>query len=181
MVLTDSPKLAQRCQRLKNLSFLESKRFWHEEVGFNYRMTNIQAALGAAQLETIDEMAEKRRQNAFRYNVLLSQIPGITLPVERQDVKNVYWMYGILVDRAFGMSRKNLMAALKEKGIETRTFFLPLNHQPVFKKLRCADSRRFPVAEDIAKRGLYLPSGSGLTRKEIEYVCNCIGTLQRSR
>ena len=137
-------------------------------------MTNIQAALGLAQFERIDKYIKMRRRNAALYNSLLKDVPGITLPVERTDVENVYWMYSILIGGKFKMSRKKLMEKLKAKGIETRTFFLPLHNQPVFKKKGYASSKRYPVAEDIAKRGLYLPSGSGLKKKEIEYICKCI-------
>lgn len=174
MVVTNRKKWADRCRNLKNLSFLEKKRFWHKEIGFNYRMTNMQAALGLAQFERIDEMVERRRNNAAFYNSLLRDVPGLTLPVERPGVRNVYWMYGILVGKEFGVRRDALMKRLKETGIESRTFFIPMNQQPVLKKMGIISKERHPVAEDISKRGLYLPSGSGLTRKEIEYVCECV-------
>ena len=179
MIVTGSKKIAERCRNLKNLSFLKEKRFWHKELGFNYRMTNIQAAIGLAQFEKIKEYIRMRRNNAALYNALLKNIPGITLPVERANVKNVYWMYGILIDRRFGVSRTQLMGKLKKKGIETRTFFIPLHDQPVFKKVGCASVKRYPIAEDIARRGFYLPSGSGLKKKEIEYICDCIRTIRR--
>ena len=181
MVVTSDEKIAERCRNLKNLSFLKEKRFWHKELGFNYRMTNIQAAIGLAQFEQIDQYVQMRRKNAAMYNSLLKDIPGITLPVERPDVKNVYWMYSILIDRKFGTGRRRFMESLKAKGIETRIFFLPLHNQPIFKKMGCASKKRYPVAEDIARRGLYLPSGSGLKKKEIEYICDCIRTIGRKR
>jgi len=178
MVVTNKKKWADRMQVLKNLSFLPEKRFWHKELGFNYRMTNMQAALGLAQFKRIDEMIRRRRKNAKLYNSLLQDIPGVTLPAERSLVKNVYWMYSILIDKDFGRSRSELMKRLKLKGIESRTFFIPMHQQPVLKKMRVASNGRYPVAEDIAKRGLYLPSGGGLKKKEIEYVCDCIRTIK---
>ena len=178
MVVTNNQTIANRCRRLKNMAFIETKRFWHEEIGFNYRMTNVQAALGLAQFEKIEELLKKRRQNAARYSTLLLGVEGLTLPVERPDVKNSYWMYGILVGKDFGVSRNALIERLREKGIETRTFFIPLHNQPFLKKKGLASKERFPIAEDIARRGLYLPSGSGLKRKEIEYVCDCIKQIR---
>lgn len=177
MVVTGNKKIAERCRSFKNLSFLKEKRFWHKDLGFNYRMTNIQAAIGLAQLEKIDRFVELRRRNAAFYTARLKKVSGITLPVERPGVKNVYWMYGILIDQKFGMTREKFMNALKARGIETRTFFLSLHDQPVFKKLGCGSKETFPVTEDIARRGLYLPSGSNLKKKEINYICDCIEKL----
>ena len=180
MIVTDDKALAERCRSLKNLSFLKKKRFWHREIGFNYRMTNIQAALGLAQFEQIETLIKKRRNNARIYNSLLSKIRGLTLPVELNETKNVYWMYGLLVDQAFGMGRDRLIQKLYEKGIETRTFFWPMHQQPILRKMGLFPGERYPVAEDIAKRGLYLPSSSGLKRQEIECICNVIQKLGRN-
>ncbi len=180
MVVTNNKVLAARCKRLKNLSFLENRRFWHEEVGFNYRMTNVQAALGVAQFERIGEMVELRRQNALAYYSRLKDIRGLVLPVERKNTKNVYWMYGILVTGKFGMSREVLMAKLREKGIETRTFFWPLHDQPILKKMKLTTKERFPVAERIACEGMYLPSGSGLKKSEIDFICEAIKAIQKN-
>jgi len=174
MVVTNKKKWADRMRGLKNLSFLTEKRFWHKELGFNYRMTNMQAALGLAQFKRINEMIERHRTNAKLYNSLLRDIPGVTLPVERPLIKNVYWMYSILIDKDFGRSRNELMKRLKSMGVESRTFFIPMHQQPVLKKVGIASTGRYPVADDISRRGLYLPSGSGLKKKEIEYVCDCI-------
>jgi len=179
MVVTSDKKIAKQCRNLKNLSFIKKKRFWHNNLGFNYRMTNIQAALGFAQFEKINMYIKKRRTNAKLYNSRLKDIPGITLAVERPDVKNVHWMYSILINKKFGMSRKELITKLKVKRIETRTFFLPLHNQPVFKKMGYASKNRYPVAEEISRRGLYLPSGSGLKKNEIEYICECIKKIAK--
>jgi len=179
MVVTNNKKIADRCRRLKNLDFRASKRFWHGEIGFNYRMTNIQAALGLAQFEQIEQLITKRRRNAMIYNSLLKDIPGVTLPVEQRGVKNVYWMYSFLIDKKFGVGRNQLIKRLRSMGVDSRTFFIPMHQQPVLKEMKITSNGRYPVAEDISKRGLYLPSGSGLKKREIEYVCECIQTIRR--
>jgi perosamine synthetase len=178
MVVTNNKKLHERCQRLKNLAFLP-KRYWHEELGFNFRMTNLQAAVGLAQFENIDRFVAMRRHNAHSYNALLKDIPGITLPVERSGYKNVYWMYSILIGRKFGISRDELMTKLMEKGIETRTFFIPLHNQPIMKKMKCASKADFSVANRLGRQGLYLPSGSGLKQAEIELISQTIRDIQK--
>jgi len=135
MVVTNNKKIADRCRRLKNLDFRASKRFWHGEIGFNYRMTNLQAALGFAQFEQIDQFITKRRRNAAIYNSFLKNIPGLTLPIEQAQVKNVYWMYSFLIDKDFGVSRNALIKRLRSMGVESRTFFIPMHQQPVLKEM----------------------------------------------
>ena len=181
MIVTNNKTITARCRLLKNLSFLENKRFWHKEIGFNYRMTNIQAALGLAQFEQIEKLIEKRRKNAGIYNSLLSRVRGLTLPIEKAHTRNVYWMYGLLVRKEFGMNRKRLIKKLYEKGIETRTFFWPMHEQPILKKLGLLSRERYPIAEDISQRGLYLPSSSGLIQSEIEYICETIEKISKGR
>lgn len=180
MVVTSNRKIAERCRLLKNLAFLKTKRFFHKEIGYNYRMTNLQAALGLAQLEKIDKFIAKRRDDIFFYNSQFRDIPGLTLPVEKKGMKNVYWMYGLLVGKEFGMTRDQLMKKLSDRGIETRTFFIPLHRQPVLKKMGLVSGERFPVAEAISRQGLYLPSGNGLKREDREYVCETIKRLQKN-
>jgi len=165
MLVTYNEWLADRARLLKDLAHSPDKRFLHTDVGFNYRMTNISAAIGLAQLEKIDEYIEMRRRNAQLYNSLLKSVERITLPIERVGYKNVYWMYAILVDEGRG----KLVQKLKERDIETRAFFVPMHQQPVFQ-----DSGEYPIADDISNRGLYLPSGTGLTGEEIEHVCKCV-------
>lgn len=174
MVLTNDDKLAEKCRSLKNLSFLKERRFYHKEIGFNYRMTNVQAAIGLAQLEQIDDMVDRRRQNAHLYNKLLEGIEGLALPIQRPDVFNVYWMYAVVIAPSLRMSREQVMAKLLEKGIETRTFFIPMHNQPVLKKFGCADTKKYPVAERLGRYGFYLPSGSGLKKEQIEYIAGCV-------
>ncbi len=178
MVITNNPRIAERARLLRNLAFLKKKRFFHKEIGFNFRMTNLQAALGLAQFEKINEFIERRRNNASKYQTLLKDVRGLTLPIERPETKNVYWMYGVLVDKNFGMNRDTLMTKLYESGIETRTFFIPMHRQPIFKKMGLCPKEKFPVTERISQTGFYLPSSSGLTESEIRTVCHAIKKIK---
>lgn len=178
MVVTDDEVIADKARSLKDLSFSEEQRFLHTDLGFNYRMMNIQAAIGKAQFEKINELIERRRAHAHLYNSLLKDIEGIRLPVEKEWAKNVYWMYSIMVGDEFGMSRDELMSRLREREIDTRTFFIPMHQQPVFKSLGLFRQENYPIAEEISQRGLYLPSGSGLTTEQIEYICQVIEELK---
>jgi perosamine synthetase len=181
MVVTDDEKLAEKMKSLRNHCF-GTPRFIHHELGYNYRMTNIQAAIGLAQLERIDELVESRRRNAQLYNSLLKGTPGLTLPVERPGAKNVYWMYGILLGPEFGLSKDKAMKALDALGVETRSFFCPMNQQPLFSK---KDSRfpdisgKYPVADRLWEEGLYLPSSSHLKKEEIKEVAEKLLSLRR--
>jgi perosamine synthetase len=172
MVLCRDEKLAERLQLLRNQGFQEP-RFVHEVMGFNYRMTNIQAAIGVAQTEMVEEKVSKKRWIGETYNELLADQTDLGLPCEEAWAKNVYWMYGIVVQDSFGMAKEELMKQLKAKGVDTRAFFCPMSLQPVFK----GDDPRFPdvsgdypVSVELWNRGLYLPSGLGLTRSQIEEV-----------
>jgi perosamine synthetase len=118
-----------------------------------------------------------RRKNATLYNAGLKDIPGITLPQEREWAKNVYWMYGILAENKLGVTRDSLMQRLREKGIDTRTFFIPMHVQPAFLDMGLFKGERYPVATELSEKGLYLPSGSGLKSEEIDYVCTSIRNI----
>jgi perosamine synthetase len=136
-------------------------------------MTNLQGALGLAQVEQLDDLVASRRRNAAHYTRLLSDVPGVTTPPEAPWAKNVYWMYGILVDeQEYGMNRDQLRRVLAESGVETRTFFIPMHCQPVYWKTFLG--QRFPVAERLCRDGFYLPSASSLSVDEIEYVAGVI-------
>jgi perosamine synthetase len=156
----------------------------HRFVGFNYRLTNIQAAICLAQVETAAAKIERRREIAHAYKDLLADVPGLTLPNEADWAKSVYWMYGILIDQdVFGRNRIELAARLAEYGIDTRDFFFPLHRQPVFCEgddPRYPDtSGAYPVSDDLYARGLYLPSGLGLTEDQIGYVAETLIDLRR--
>ena len=180
IVLTNNQKMAQRCRYLKNLCFQEPKRFWHNDLGFNYRMTNLQAALALAQFERIEELVERRRRNAQLYGELLSDVSGLTLPVEKNGVKNVFWMLGVVVEKSFGLARDQLRKRLFDKGVETRNFFIPMHQQPIIKRMGFVSKKdRYPVAEKLGRCGMYLPSGGDLNKREIQYICDCMREIQR--
>lgn len=180
MVVTDRKEIYEQASLLKNLAHARERRFLHYQVGFNYRMTNIQAAIGLAQMERIDELVEARRRNAQLYNTLLKDIGGVTLPPEESWAKNVYWMYSVLINEAeFGMGSEELARKLYEKGIETRPFFIPLHQQPVFRQMGLFVNEHCPVAERLSVEGINLPSSSSLKASQIEYICQEIKKLAR--
>ncbi len=172
MVLCYDKTLVRRLRLLRDQGFQEP-RFIHDVIGFNYRMTNIQAAIGLAQTEKLEEKVTRKRWIAQNYNELLSKQPDLTLPSEAPWAKNVYWMYGILIGEGFGVSRDDVMQKLTEKGIETRAFFHPLHLQPVYKSQGSNFpnlSGEYPNSINLGKRGLYLPSGIGLNETQIKQV-----------
>lgn len=173
MITTNNREIAKLAWNLRDHAFSTERHFWHKFVGFNYRMTNLQAAVGLGQVEQLDDFVAARRQHALEYNCRLHGIPGITTPPEAEWAKNVYWMYGILVDKAqYGMSRDELRHVLAEHGIETRTFFIPMHCQPVY--WNAFKGQRYPVAEQLCRDGFYLPSASSLALDEIEYIADVI-------
>lgn len=178
MVTTNNEHLAQLAANLRDHAFSEERHFWHRYLGFNYRMTNLQAAVGLAQTERLDEFVQARRDHAAQYNEWLKDVPGITLPPEAPWAKSVFWMYSILVDEAaFGLSRDELRRRLAKRGIETRTFFIPMHLQPIYyQQFR---GERYPVAEELCRRGLYLPSASSLSQAEIKFVADSLNECRR--
>lgn len=172
MVLTNDEEYAEKAKSLRNLGFIKEKRFFHKELGRNYRMTNIQAALGLAQLKNIGKLIEIKKKNAEAYTKELKDIKGLQLPIEKDYAKNVYWMYGIVLDEKTGFTAETFARELE--GIGTRPFFYPLHLQPVWKKLKISTEEHCPIAERIARQGLYLPSGLGLKNSEIDVICNRI-------
>lgn len=178
MVVTDNADIAERARALKDLAHSRDKRFLHTDIGFNYRMTNLQAAIGLAQFERIEELVDRRRAHAHLYNSLLKDVEGVRLPPEKRWAKNVYWMYGILIEDSFGATRDELMERLKDRGIETRAFFIPVHQQPAFVKMGLFRGEGYPVAEVLSREGLYLPSGSGLTEEQIQEVCGAIREIR---
>jgi perosamine synthetase len=174
MIVTNNEELAEKARWLRGHAFgRHGKHFYHEALGFGYRMSGLQAAFGLAQLQHIDEFVSIRRNNAKLYNSLLSEPKGkITLPPEAPWAKNVYWMYSILIQDSFGISREDLMRSLELEGIQTRTFFYPIHVQPIYAKRH--QEEKFPVADELSKKGINLPSGNNLTTDEIIYVCECI-------
>ena len=157
---------------LRDHAFSTERHFWHKFLGYNYRMTNLQAAIGLAQTEQLGAFVNMRRTNAAYYTEQLRTIPGIVTPPEAEWAKNVFWMYGILLEPSFGLSRDELRQSLARRGIETRTFFIPMHCQPIY--FDDYKGERYPVAEDLCRRGLYLPSASNLTHEDMDAVADAI-------
>jgi len=175
MCLTNDDGIAKDLRKLRNLAFIAEKRFVHYELGFNFRITNIQAAIGLAQTERIEEHIKIKVWIGKTYNELLSPLGKkglIKLPAEKQWAKNTYWMYGIVVEPDLGINAQEAMIRLYEKGIQTRPFFFPLHKQPVFKRYNWFRKDHLPVSEKLYNYGFYLPSGLTLTEEQIEKVSN---------
>jgi perosamine synthetase len=179
MVVTNDDRIAERARRLKDLAHAPSQRFLHTELAFNYRMTNVQAAIGLAQLEEIEKYIALKQKMAGAYKKFLAGISGLTLPGEKPWARNVYWMYAVLIEDEFGLSRDELMLRLKEAGIDTRAFFVPVHAQPLFAETPAYRGLSFPVSNELSRKGLYLPSGLALTRAQIRQVCAEVRALSR--
>jgi len=174
MVTTNDDAFATRIKLLRNLAFTEP-RFKHELAGFNFRMPGFVAALGLAQFRKIKHIVEEKRRVAHRYNKKLKDIKGVQLPAELEWAKNVYWMYGIVIDpQQFGIDRNALVGALAESGIQTRTFFCPMNQQPVLDRIPGFREIPCPVADSLWENGLYLPSTWNLSDETIDFICDAI-------
>jgi len=177
MVLTNNPAYAEKARSLRNLCFCPEQRFLHKELGHNFRLTNLQAAIGLGQLERIDEIVAKKRWMAKTYTELLQGTPGIQLPIEESWAKQVYWMYGIVLDESIGLNAIQFAQILKSNGVETRPFFLGMHEQPVFRNMGLFRDEKYPVAEHLARKGFYLPSGLTLTEGQVDEVCKSIKVI----
>lgn len=179
MVVTDDEDLAQKLRLLRNLGFTKP-RFRHEVAGFNFRMTGYQAAMGLAQLEKVENIIAEKRRVAHTYSRFLSEIPGLYLPVEKEWARNVYWMYALVVEPGFRLSRDALASALYERGIETRTFFCPMNQQPCLRTRPDFRAIPCPVADRLWETGLYLPSTYTLSEQTISAICDAIAAVAQA-
>lgn len=175
MVVTDNDELAERCRSLRNLCFQANRRFVHEEIGWNFRMTNLQAAIGLAQLERLDEFVKKKRNMGKYYTKKLKDVEFIQLPSEKTSyAENIYWVYGIMLSDQLNFDADEMMKRLAAKNIGTRPFFFPMHEQPVFHKMGLFENERYPVAGRISKQGFYLPSGLALTEEQMDKVVKVI-------
>lgn len=179
MILTDDDELAETCRSLRNLCFQPRRRFVHERLGWNLRMTNLQAALGLAQLERLDEFIEKKRWIGQRYNKLLAGLQGVQLPLPATDyAENIYWVYGLVLDESLGFNAQEAIVRLVKVGVGCRPFFYPLHQQPVLREMVFFEGETYPVAEGLGERGLYLPSGLALTEGQTTSVAEKLLSLQ---
>jgi perosamine synthetase len=174
MVLAKTAAHAERLRSLRNLAFRSDRRFLHTELGHNYRLTNLQAAVGVSQVEQIDEHVRRKRRMGAAYTERLSGLSQIALPVEEPWATNVYWMYGLVLADDVAIDARELTRRLSERGVETRPFFLGMHEQPVLRDRGLFAGERFPVAERLAVRGLYLPSGLTITESQIDVVCGAV-------
>jgi perosamine synthetase len=174
MVLVDDPTLAERCRSLRNLCF-QKTRFVHEELGWNFRMSNVQAALGVAQLERLEEFVQRKIQMGRRYGEQLRDLPALQRPLaETPYARNIYWVYGIVLQEEIASDADELMEHMSASGIGTRPFFWPMHKQPVFRQMGLFHKIECPVAERLARRGLYLPSGLALDEGQLSRVCQVL-------
>ncbi len=175
MIVADDKVLAERCSSLRNLCFQPQKRFVHEELGWNFRISNLQAALGVAQLERLDELVARKRNMGQRYTALLTDIPGLELPVPHTGyAENIYWVYGLVLKDGVPFGAEEMMKRLAQHKIGSRPFFWPMHEQPVFQKMGLFADESYPVAERLARRGFYIPSGMALRDEQIKRVADVL-------
>jgi len=178
MLTINNPKIAEKARSLRSLSFGIENKFKHQDIGFSYRMTNMQAALGCAQMQKIDEIIKRKREIASYYNEKLQDLQGIRLPQEKDYAKSVNWMYHIVLEENHRMSRDLLMSKLAEKNIETRKTFVPFTQQDIFKRKGWVKGHECPIGDYYSDKGLYLPTGATLTSEMLDYVVQCLYNIQ---
>jgi perosamine synthetase len=175
MLLTDNEMLAEECRSLRNLCFQPKRRFVHERLGWNLRMTNLQAALGLAQLERLDEFVTRKRHMGARYTMAFSALPGVQLPLARTDyADNIYWVFGLLVGEDKGIDAEEAMRRLAAEGIGTRPFFCPMHQQPVLRRMGLFAEDSHPTAELLYRQGFYIPSGMALANSDVDRVIEAV-------
>lgn len=171
MIVTDDEELAERCRTLRNLCFRKDVRYVHDEISDNYRFTNLQAAVGLAQLERLDEFVERKREMGRYYTDRLKDVRGLTLPIEKTDyADNIYWVYGIVLNKDIQADNGKVQKLLAEEGIGCRTFFWCMHEQPVYRRQGMFANEAYPNAEYLARKGFYIPSGLALTREQMDRV-----------
>ena len=178
MVVTDDPELARKVRLFKGQGMDPARRYWFPTIGYNYRMTNIEAAIGLAQLEKVDWLLARKREIAEQYAQCLRDVSGVSLQPEKEWARNVYWMNSALLDPSVRSSRDEVMRRLDEAGIETRPFFYPMHTLPMYRE--SVAGRVLPVAGDVAMRGMNLPSSVLLTAGDVEYVCDNLARAMRA-
>jgi perosamine synthetase len=175
MVLTDDDQIAERCLGSRNLCFNKSRRFRHNRIGWNFRMTNIQAAIGLAQLENLDQTISRKHWIGKQYNELLENCPCVQLPLPETDyAKNIYWVYPLVLQNCSSMNATEAMAKLEAFKIGTRPFFYPMHKQPVFNKMGLFNNQSLKNSEQLAEKGFYIPAGVGISEEEIQKVANSL-------
>jgi perosamine synthetase len=175
MVLTNDAAIAERCRDLRNLCFGKTRRFVHEELGWNFRMSNLQAAIGVAQLEKLPQTVEKKRRIGAWYDELLADIEDLErLPAHTEYADNIHWVYGVVLKDSVPFNAEEAMRRMEAQGIGTRPFFWPMHEQPILRKMGLFNGEFCPVAERIARRGFYIPSGVALEHEQAIEVCQAL-------
>lgn len=178
MVLTDDPALAERCRALRNLCFQPGRRFIHDELGWNFRLSNLQAAVGLAQLERLDEFVVRKRCMGATYQERLRAVRGLQLPLPKTPyAENIYWVFGLVLEDVIPFDAAEAMRRLAARGIGTRPFFWPLHEQPVFCRMGLFAGEVYPNAERLARRGFYLPSGLALSDAQINRIAGAVAEV----
>ena len=171
MILTDDDDLASRTRELRNLSFNPEKRFVHTTIGWNYRLTAMQAALGLSQLSRMEELLAHKKEIGRHYQELLQEVDELTLPLPAyRGSDNVYWVFGVVLKPQSHLSAEGAMEALRQRGIGTRPFFYPLHRQPVLEKFGISAQQELPISEHLGQFGFYLPNGADSTPETRQYV-----------
>jgi perosamine synthetase len=178
MVTTNDDALAERLRLLRNLAFTKP-RFRHEVLGYNFRMTGMQAAMGVAQVKRIEGVVEGKRRMAAAYNAALASLDWLQLPTEADWARNVYWMYAVVLRPEAGLRRDDVVRFLDKAGVETRTFFCPMNAQPALQHLTGFRAAPCPVADGLWERGFYLPSSTNLAETDVAHIAGALTTAAR--
>ena len=178
MITTDDKNFVDKARILRSHGMSTEKWYWHPYLGYNYRMTNIQAALGLGQMKKIKKFVEVKRKVGLLYKKLLSEVDGITRQAEKSWAKSSYWMNGVLIEDSFGVGRDELMGLLKKENIDSRPFFYPIHTQPEYAK---ENSESFPLAEEIARKGLVLPSGMDLSKADVQRVVDALRKIGKKK
>ena len=175
MVVTDDEELAERCRMLRNLCFRKDVRYVHNEISDNYRFTNLQAAVGLAQLERLEEFVEIKREMGRYYTEKLQGIPGLQLPISKTTyADNIYWVYGLVLNENVKIDNREMQKRLTKEGIGTRTFFWCMHEQPVFQNMGLFKDEQYKNAEYLARKGFYIPSGLALTKEQMNRVVDAV-------
>ena len=180
MILTSDKALYLKCKSLRNLSFSSSyfDRYNHDDIGWNYRMTNLQAALGCGQLENIKKIIKRKREIGNIYYNNLKNNDKIILQLNKTSYSsNIYWVFGILLKKKVKIKRNSLMKKLLKHKIDTRPFFLSMNKQKIFQKMKLFTNKKIPNSEYLSKNGFYVPSGLAISNQEIKYICDILNKI----
>ena len=180
MIVTNNKYIYEKCKSLRNLCFgFENNRYDHDDIGWNYRITNIQAAIGCGQLKNISWIVKRKREIGKRYHSLLRNNEKIFIqPIKNNFSRNIFWVFGILLKNKTNITRDYIVKKLNKKGIQTRNFFLPMHKQTIFKKMKIFSKKiKYPNAEYLSRNGFYLPSGLALKNQEIDYVAKTLNKI----